>query len=455
MKNNHPKVVAFVPLKLNSRRLPNKNFLRLGDRPLAYHIFSGLLNVKKISSVLCYTSQPQIMRLLPPEVELLMRPKSLDGDEVKANELFKYAVENIDADIIVLCHATGPFVTPNSIEKGIDALLSGDYNCAFSVAKHKTYAWYDGKPLNYDPQNMAQTQNLKEIYCETSGFYIFKKEKYLETGTRISDKPCLIEVDVRESIDIDEPNDFKLAMHMLNYDATQNLDLSKDNFFVDMAGQSAIGKNIKHISFDLDGVLIDSLSLMEEAWDYSMKELNLDYSFSEYKKGIGIPFFSILDQIGVPKEFQQPIADLYNDYSKKNIHKIDTDPTIASQLERLKLLGVKLSVVTSKAKIRAHEIIDKVFGNELFDCIICPEDVPSGRGKPSPDAILLTCSYLGVDPFNTIYIGDMDVDREAAVRAGAHFVYANWGYGDIEKIKDVWFNSFEDLTEYIESVVNI
>ena len=126
-------VAAFVPLKLKSRRLPNKNFLRLGDRPLAYHIFDTLLGIGELKSVYCYTSQPQVLDLLPVGVELLLRPKRLDGDEIKANELFMYALKNIDADVVVLCHATGPFVRGDSISQGIQAVVSGEYDCAFAV----------------------------------------------------------------------------------------------------------------------------------------------------------------------------------------------------------------------------------------------------------------------------------------------------------------------------------
>ena len=99
------RVVALVPLKLNSRRLPNKNFLRLGKHPLAYYIFKTLSTIEDIERVFCYTSQPQLLTFLPKEVELLMRPNHLDGDSIKANELFYNAVSNIDAEIIVICHA--------------------------------------------------------------------------------------------------------------------------------------------------------------------------------------------------------------------------------------------------------------------------------------------------------------------------------------------------------------
>ena len=85
----------------------------------------------------------------------------------------------------------------------------------------------------------------------------------------------------------------------------------------------------------------------------------------------------------------------------------------------------------------------------MFDIVVSPEDIPSGRGKPHPDPLLYACIQMGVDPFNSIYIGDMDVDKLAAERAGFHFVYANWGYGDLKKVQDVWFDNMFDLADYI------
>jgi len=453
MRSESERVCAFVPLKLNSRRLPNKNFLKLGGKPLASHIFETLVSVEQLSSVYCYTSQPQVLSLLPSGVELLMRPKALDGDAVKANELFRYAVEKIDAEIIVLCHATGPYISSQSISRGLSAVLSGEYDCAFSVQANKTYSWYQNEPLNYDPSNMAQTQLLDPVYCETSGFYIFKKSDYLDRGTRIGDNPLLVDVGFKEAIDIDEPKDFRLAMHMLDYDPSDVADFSSDRFYVDLAHKSSIEGVIEHVAFDLDGVLIDSLPLMEKAWAHSMVCASLDYSFDEYKKGIGKPFYQILLDMGIPKQFHDNIYFSYNEYSQSNQSLINVDFTILKLLKRLKTMGVKISVVTSKDRARSVDIVNSFFGEGIFDCHISPEDVVSGRGKPNPDPLLQACATVGVDPYKSIYVGDMEVDKESASRAGVHFVYANWGYGDLSTRDDVWFDELEDLVEYLESTV--
>lgn len=443
------KIAAFVPLKLNSRRLPNKNFLRLGERPLSYHVFESLTRVPEINGgVYCYTSQPQVLKLLPSSVELLMRPPRLDGDDVRANELFRYAVENIDADLIVLCHATGPFIKPDSISKGVSSIISDDYDCAFSVMRHQTYCWFEGAPLNYVTCNMDQTQNLTPVFSETSGFYAFRKADYLESNTRIGVRPFLVEVDFKEAVDIDEPSDFALASLLISHDPDKVL-YSTDRFFIDLANNGFQYGGVKHISFDLDGVLIDSLAVMESAWADAMKKISLNVSFENYKKYIGMPFDEILRHLGFDEKKSLIISEVYNLSSRANIDKIKIFDGVLDALKRLRQAGFLISLVTSKNRIRTDEIVNGILNQECFDQVITPEDVALGRGKPCPDPILLACLKLGVDPGNSIYVGDMSSDRESALRAGVHFIHANWGFSDFSQAKDIWFNTIGDLVDFI------
>ena len=58
-------------------------------------------------------------------------------------------------------------------------------------------------------------------------------------------------------------------------------------------------KHKKLIIFDLDGVLIDSISNMEKALNSTEKKVNIKLNFLEYKKYLGLPFKSIIKKIGV------------------------------------------------------------------------------------------------------------------------------------------------------------
>ena len=442
------KIAALVPLKLQSRRLPNKNFLRLGDQPLSAHILETLVNVPSIDDVFVYASQPQIMELLPDGTRFLARPTYLDGDSVKANELFLYAVERLDAEIIVLCHATSPYMRRETIADAIDKVATGEFDCALAVQKHQTYCWYEGKPLNYDPMAMAQTQNLAPVYAETSGVYVFRKEDYLRTHTRINGRPYLVEVDDREAVDIDHPEDFALALSLLDHDPTVDA-FQKDLFFVDLARAKAQQGDLELVTFDLDGVLINSLPAMEQAWQGTMQRVGLSIPFSEYAKLIGYPFASIIERLGVPEPVRAEVTHIYNELAIAAHDAIRLYPGVVDGLKTLAGAGFKLAIATSKNRERTRLILERLFGDIAFDCVMTPEDVLSERGKPSPDQLLQAALKVGVDPASAVYVGDMEVDQMAAKRAGFGFVHAGWGYGSISSTKHTWFATMTDLCLFL------
>ena len=59
----------------------------------------------------------------------------------------------------------------------------------------------------------------------------------------------------------------------------------------------------------------------------------------------------------------------------------------------------------------------------------CSTAVFQIKGKPAPDHILYAMSELNINASDTLYIGDMDVDYEAAKRAHVNYAHALWGYG--------------------------
>ena len=125
-------------------------------------------------------------------------------------------MDTIDADIYVYAHATAPFITVETMKQCIEAVKSGDYDSAFCASKIQTFLWKNGEPLNFDASNLPRTQDLEPIYQETSGVYVFTKEVYRKCGRRIGMKPFIKEVSFKETIDIDNPEDFDLAEALVN-----------------------------------------------------------------------------------------------------------------------------------------------------------------------------------------------------------------------------------------------
>lgn len=116
-----------------------------------------------------------------------------------------------------MTHTTAPFITKESIEKGLNAVLSGEYDSSFAAKKLQDFLWKDGTPFNYELNNIPRTQDLPPLFEETSGFYIYKKSVMSELNRRIGEKPFIVEVSEIESVDIDEPEDFMIADAIFNH----------------------------------------------------------------------------------------------------------------------------------------------------------------------------------------------------------------------------------------------
>lgn len=212
------KIVAVVPMKLNNKRLPQKNTKSfINGNPLCYYILSTLLRIDEIDKVYVYCSNSDIKKYIPTGVEYLKRDSSLDLDSTSMTEVLSCFSKDVSADIYVMTHTTAPFISCNSIKKGIRAVLSGEYDSSFSVKKIQDFLWVEGKPFNYQLDKIPRTQDLPTIWEETSGFYIYKNEVMVNLHRRIGNKSYMVEVSEIEAIDIDESEDFIIADAIFNY----------------------------------------------------------------------------------------------------------------------------------------------------------------------------------------------------------------------------------------------
>lgn len=212
------KIVAIVPMKLNNRRLPQKNTKRFTNgKPLCSYILSTLLEIDKIDEVYVYCSNPEIKEFIPNKVKFLQRSESLDKDTTSMTEVLTCFTKEVPADIYVMTHTTAPFISKESIQKGLESVVSGKYDSSFAAKKLQNFLWMEGKPFNYTLDNIPRTQDLQPIYEETSGFYIYTHDVMTELHRRIGENPFIVEIGEIESIDIDEAEDFIIADAVYNH----------------------------------------------------------------------------------------------------------------------------------------------------------------------------------------------------------------------------------------------
>lgn len=206
------KTVALIPIKLDSKRVPGKNIKPFFDgTPLMYFIQKVCLQSDRIDETYIYCSNEKVQEYILPDVKFLKRPEYLNGDNINANDVIREFMKTVDADIYVNAHTTSPFAKVETINNCIDKVASGEYDSAFCAESIKAFMWENGKPINFDPDHFPRTQDLPDIYAETSIAYVFTKETFNKYNRRVGIKPYIQEVGKVEAIDIDYPEDFEIA----------------------------------------------------------------------------------------------------------------------------------------------------------------------------------------------------------------------------------------------------
>jgi HAD superfamily hydrolase (TIGR01549 family) len=201
----------------------------------------------------------------------------------------------------------------------------------------------------------------------------------------------------------------------------------------------------KLILFDLDGVLLDSKRNMELSWLAVCEKYDLDVKFENYFSNIGRPFKDILNILNI-KERQSDIEQTFNEVSTQLIHKVGFYNGVDSVLSQLSNINIKTGIVTSKNTIKTQKILELL--DFSFDIVQTPNN--DLQGKPAPDHILYAMSELNIQAPDVLYIGDMDVDYEAAKRAKVDYFHALWGYGACPDENTIKLKQILNLMDFIK-----
>jgi CMP-N-acetylneuraminic acid synthetase len=211
------KLVALVPMRHHSQRVPGKNYRDLAGKPLYQHIIETLLAVPEVSEIVVDTDSDPVMNGLRenfPQVKIVNRPEHLRADDIPMNEILIHDTEQFPADFYLQTHSTNPLLKAETISRAIQLLLTNypNYDSLFSVTRWQTRLYFqDGRAINHNPQELKQTQDLPPVYEENSCMYIFNRENLIAKRHRISDHPLMFEIPRLEAVDIDEESDFQIA----------------------------------------------------------------------------------------------------------------------------------------------------------------------------------------------------------------------------------------------------
>lgn len=188
--------------------------------------------------------------------------------------------------------------------------------------------------------------------------------------------------------------------------------------------------HLKYVVFDLDGVLIDSFAVMEQAFNFAYRKTVGDglSRFAEYKKHTGRKLNDILNIMKLPST----MAQLFIEESNRCIDNIKIYDGIVDVLNHLINCGIKMGIATGKDTQRAMDILRYLNINHLFELVLGSDAVE----RPKPHGQMLTKHVESGDynAENVLFIGDSTIDLEEGKNAGVMIAAVSWGQGSINEL---------------------
>jgi phosphoglycolate phosphatase len=204
---------------------------------------------------------------------------------------------------------------------------------------------------------------------------------------------------------------------------------------------------------DLDGTMVDTLGDFVVVLQHTLSDMGchaieiarVDRAFIELTVGKGTEDLlrrSLAHAWGLPDDAPEAIAAVpeawqhyQGHYQRLNGQNALVYPGVLEGLQKLQDQGLKLACLTNKPTAFAEQLLaakglrgffSQVFGGDAFE-----------RKKPDPLPLLKTCEALGVQPSQTVMVGDSSNDAQAARAAGVGVVLVTYGYNHGHPIQEV------------------
>lgn len=223
------RIVAFLPCRAGSQRVPHKNTRPFGGEPegLLGIKLRQLLEVPSIDEVVLSSNDPLVIEIgerhlaaAGGRLRIDHRPDELCSSSTSTDEVIAYVPRIVEGAHVLWTHVTSPFYDAVEYEAAIaayrGALAAGTHDSLMGVLELRTFMWNAAGPVNYDRrvEKWPRTQTLPPLYEVNSAIFIADVGIYSRLSDRIGERPLLHPVPKTKTIDVDWEDDFQLAAEL-------------------------------------------------------------------------------------------------------------------------------------------------------------------------------------------------------------------------------------------------
>jgi HAD superfamily hydrolase (TIGR01549 family) len=176
-------------------------------------------------------------------------------------------------------------------------------------------------------------------------------------------------------------------------------------------------EKIKAVIFDLDGTLLDSFAVHYEVYEIMFAYFGIRIEKENFLNSYSPNWYETYKAMGLPKDKWDAANELWlKEASKREPSIFPETVKVLNRLQRRFSLGL----VTSGSKSRVEKDLVRNDIKKYFLTIVTGDDIQNP--KPHPDGLEIAMRDLGVNPKDTVYIGDAYDDFKMAEKAGVAFI---------------------------------
>ena len=193
----------------------------------------------------------------------------------------------------------------------------------------------------------------------------------------------------------------------------------------------------KLIVFDFDGTLGDTLELILACNHETRRRMGAPViPDSSIIATIGIPLrdgLSVMNPGVTPEEIPlwfKTYREVFAEYERRITPSLF--PGVAETLEALHSRGCILTVASSRETDSLNSFLGRMGIAQYFSYVLGAEDVTNA--KPNPEPVLKTLEHFGLSGAETLVVGDMPVDIQMGLGAGAFTCGVTFGNSSKEEL---------------------
>lgn len=215
---------------------------------------------------------------------------------------------------------------------------------------------------------------------------------------------------------------------------------------------------MKTCIFDLDGTLTDTLESLAFSVKETLKEMGLpQITTDECRSFVGNGARYLMEralEAAGDRELSriEEGMEVYGRIFDENCTYLVTPyEGITETLKQMKDKGIKLAVLSNKPHQQTQKVVERIFGEDVFDCVQGQKE--GIARKPDPDGIYRLLEEMQAGREECLYVGDSEVDVETGRNAGVRMVGVSWGFRSREVLRAAGAGTIIDSPEELMQFV--